>query len=145
MKKLLLFTLMVLGTSAQAQDSGKLNITPFLERLNICSVITHKQDILAGGCFSAASWAWGSANVGVTWDTNDKGEGQKGVGGVIMAVGIRADKAFGFLWRKSGLEKRGVVLHFVVPQFEVGPMGGYNNQLGWIYGGFLNVKIPFGK
>ncbi len=145
MKKIIIAVLLVAAPPLYASELPKLDISPLLERLNVCSVITNHQDILAGGCFKAAEWSWGSANVGVTWDTNDKGATSRGVGGFVAAFGVRSDKAFGWAWRKSALEKRGVKLNFVVPKFEAGPMGGYNNRLGWIWGGFLNGKIPFGK
>ena len=135
----------LLLTPAKAQQP-KLDITPLLKNLGACSVITHKGDILSGGCYTPISWRWGSTNIGLTWDTNDSGDevrSAKGVGGVVFAVGVRADKAWNWTWSRLDLEKRGVAVHFVVPAIEVGPMGGYHHRLGWITGGFLNAKWPF--
>lgn len=138
-----LAALLFLSGSAHASD--KLDITPFLTRLGVCSVVTNRGDVLAGGCYTPISWSWGSGNIGVTWDTNDDGAGQtRGVGGAVASLGIRADKAFGWAWDRSGLEKKGVQVHFVVPKIEVGPMGGYVQRLGWVYGAFLNGKWPLG-
>ena len=131
---------------AEGQEVGKLDITPFLKNTSVCSIVTNKADVLAGACYQAFSFRdWGSFNGGVLWDTNKAGdnESKPGVGGGAIAIGIRVDKAFGWAWSKAKMEERGAKLHFVVPQVEVGPAGGWHTRLGWFSGGFLNGKWPF--
>jgi len=144
MKKLLLAVLFLPSLVGAAEK--KLDIGPLLKHFSVCSAITQKGDILAGGCYAPISWRWGSANVGLIWDTNDGGDeirSSRGVAGAVFAFGIRADKAWAWAWEGLDVEKRGVKVHFIVPKIEAGPMGGYHNRLGWITGGFLNAKWPF--
>ena len=137
--KYLVLALMLLASPLNSQES-KFDIGPLLDNLSACSVITHKGDLLAGGCFAPFTWRWGSLNGGILWKAN---KDDKGVGGGLVSFAVRADKAWGWLWRKADLEKKGVVTHFVVPRFEAGPTGGYHKSSGWFVGGFLNMKWPF--
>lgn len=140
--KILLMLAAVLWAAPVRAQVAKLDLTPLLKDLGVCSVVTQHGDVLAGGCYTAASWAWGSGQAGVLWDTNEEND-NKGVGGAFVAMGIRADKAFGWAWNRTGLAGK-VALHFVVPAIELGPMGGYGHRFGWVCGGFVNGKWPFG-
>lgn len=134
--------------AAEAQEF-KLDLMPFLSKTSACSVVTQHKEVLLGACYAPIEWKWGSLNIGGIWDTRWSGGNQeintkKRFAGYVGAIGIRGGKAFAWLWNKWKLDDRGVKVNFTVPSVEFGPMGGYIQQAGWIYGGFLAGKLPFG-
>jgi len=153
---LLVLIVIVLGAPAtgSAQEAAaapqppKFDVGPLLSRLSVCSAIGMRATeislrarghLLAGGCYAPFSWTWGSLNVGPLWKGNHE---QTGVGGGMVAVWARADKAWAWAWRKADLERRGVQTHFVVPQIEAGPIAAWHQSTGWLIGFGLKGSWP---
>lgn len=138
--KAMFAALLCLVWSAPA-EAAKLDIMPLVENLSVCTIYTDSGDLKLGGCYAPVTWGWGGLNGGVVWDTNGA---DKSIGGGFAAVSFRADLAWSWAWERMDLAKRGFKIHFAVPSVEIGPMGGYMQHEGWVYGGFLSGKWPFG-
>jgi len=132
MKKILLAGLMLFAVDAHA--TAKLDIMPFVERLQGSYVYNQHGDHMAGAHFSLYEYPkdkpWVSANAGVIW--NAGGE-KSGVGGGFASFSFKVDKVGAYLWKKTTLDRK-VKQNFKFPKIDVGPFGGYVQRLGWLYG-----------
>ena len=139
MKKYLLIALMVCAVDVSA---AKLDVTPFIDKLEASYVYTNRGDHMAGAHYKAFEYPadnpWSSLNAGVIWDTSGD---NKGIGGGFVSVFFNAGRVGMWEWKKTGMAGK-VRMNFKIPKFDVGPFGGYIHRFGWLYG--IHVAKGFG-
>lgn len=139
----------ILSTSAMAQSVSPSMDLPLLNKtvdlasvvnnMHACYVFDQHRSHLAGAYLpglnlhTASGVEMASLNVGAIWQADN------GVGGPMVAVGIRFDnlaqRAYGNSWvaTHTSMTK--------LPAVEVGPFGGWIGRLGWLYGLFVSAKV----